>query len=207
MLAIAIISLASSQISTGIIIESKFIGRIGFFLFTIIAIQSSSLRTLGKSIGYIIASTLLFLAIVMMWSETRLLIFIYTVVATGYMIYIIALVINQIFAGGIITVYKIGGGVATYILIGLLWASLYFATYIIQPASFKYGGEIIQSEEALKQLTYFSFVTLTTIGYGDITATSSAARIFAMLEGLMGQLFPAIFIAKLVTMQIESTKT
>src|SRR5215204_4014380 len=101
MLAISIFSLVSSQLSTGVIIESKFIGRMGFFLFTIIAIQSSSVRALGKSIGYTIASTLLCLALVMIWFETRVLILVYTVLATGYMIYIIALVVNQIFASGI----------------------------------------------------------------------------------------------------------
>lgn len=207
MLAISIFSLVSSQVSTGIIIESKFIGRIGFFLFTIIAIQSSSLRAIGKLIGYSIACAMLVLAVVMIWLETRALILAYTVLATGYMIYIIALVVNQIFADGIITVSKIGGGVATYILIGQVWATLYFSVYIIHPDSFKYGGELIQSKEALRQLSYFSFVTLTTIGYGDITAVSSGARILAMLEGLLGQLIPAIFIAKLVSLQIEGSKT
>ena len=206
MLAISIISLVSSQITTGIILESKFVVRVGFFLFTVIAINSSSLRYAGKAVGYTIACSLLLLAVVMIWSETQMLLLVYTGLATGYMVFIIALVVNQIFAGGVITVHKIGGGVATYILIGHLWASLYLSVYILHPGAFKYGGEFIQRDEALKQLSYFSFVTLTTIGYGDVTAVSSAARILAMLEGLLGQLVPAIFIAKLVSLQIESSR-
>jgi voltage-gated potassium channel Kch len=122
------------------------------------------------------------------------------------LIYIIALVVNQIFAEGTITVNKIAGGVAVYILLGHLWSSFYLTIYIIHPSSFQYGGELIQSNEAVKQLSYFSFVTLTTIGYGDIIAVSSVARIVAILEGLLGQLFPAIFIAKLVSLQIEQAK-
>ena len=206
MLAISILALISTQITTGILVESKFIVRVIYFLFTVIAINSSSLRFSGKAIGYTIACSLMMLAIIMIWFETQTLVLVYTVLATGYMIYVIALVINQIFTGSVITVYKIGGGVATYILIGLLWASLYFSVHLIQPTAFRYGGDIIQSDEALKQLSYFSFVTLTTIGYGDITAVSSSARVLAMLEGLLGQLFPAIFIAKLVSMQIEGSK-
>lgn len=206
MLAITILTLISSQLTAGIIWESKFIARFGFFLFTLVAIKSSSFSRVGKSVGYGIAFSLLILAIAMIWSEITWLILFYAISATSYMIFIIVLVVNQIFAGGKITVNKIGGGVAVYILLGHLWASLYLTIYIIDRTSFQYGGELIQHHEALKHLSYFSFVTLTTIGYGDITAVNSAARTLAMLEGLLGQLFPAIFIAKLVSLQIEHSR-
>ncbi|HEY7534991.1 MAG TPA: potassium channel family protein, partial [Thermodesulfobacteriota bacterium] len=52
------------------------------------------------------------------------------------------------------------------------------------------------------KLLYFSFVTLTTVGYGDITAVHPVSRSLAMLEGLIGQLFPAILIARLVSMEL-----
>jgi hypothetical protein len=206
MLAITILTLFTSQLTEGIIWESKFIARLGFFLFTLIAIKSSALSRTGKSIGYGIASLLLLIAVAMIRSEIPWLILLYSITATGYMIFIIVLVVHQIFATGAITVNKILGGVATYILIGHLWASLYLTIYIIDPAAFLHGGELIQRDEVLKHLSYFSFVTLTTIGYGDIIAVSATARILAMLEGLMGQLVPAIFIAKLVSLQIEHSK-
>lgn len=206
MLAISLVSLISTQISIGIIWENKFILRVGFFLFTLVAIKSSSLRNAGKLIGYSIASAMLLLAIFMIWNENQLLTIVYTGLATCNLIYIIMLVINQIFAGGEITVYKIGGSVAVYILLGQLWSLLYLTTYIIDPGAFTHGGVMIQMEGALKQLSYFSFVTLTTIGYGDIIAISSMARILSMMEGLLGQLFPAIFIAKLVSLQLQSDK-
>jgi hypothetical protein len=206
MLVITVLSLITSQLSEGILLESKFIARASFFLFTIIAVRSSALASLRKSIGYGIASTLLIIAIIMIWSEPPWLILTYTVCATSYMIFVIILIVNQIFADGVITINKILGGVATYILIGHLWASLYITLYILYPTSFEHGGELIEHSEALKHLSYFSFVTLTTIGYGDIVAIGTAARMFAMLEGLIGQLFPAIFIAKLVSLQIEHSR-
>ncbi len=206
MLMIAVLSLITSQLSEGILLESKLLVRAGFFLFTIIAVRSSSLSSMRKSIGYVIASTLLLIAIIMLWSEPAWLILLYTLGATLYMIFVIALVVNQIFAGGAITVNKILGGVATYIIIGHLWASFYITLYILNPISFQHGGVLIAYGDALKQLSYFSFVTLTTIGYGDIIATGTVARILAMLEGLIGQLFPAIFIAKLVSLQIEDAR-
>jgi hypothetical protein len=206
MLVISVLILITSQLAEGIVWESKFIVRFGFFLFTVLAVKSSALPGKGKAIGYIIATSMLVMAIAMIRSENQWMVLLYSFIANGYMIYIIALVVNQIFAEGTITVYKIGGGVAAYILLGHLWASLYLTIYIIHPASFQQGGELIHSNEALKQLSYFSFVTLTTIGYGDIIAVSSLARILAILEGLLGQLFPAIFIAKLVSLQIEQSK-
>lgn len=206
MLAITVLTLISTQLPSGILLENKFIVRLSFFLFTLIAIKSSALPPAGKIIGYAIASTLLLLAIAIIRIESQGLILFYTVFITGYMIFILALVINQIFVSGTITVNKIGGGIAAYIVMGHLWASLYLTVYIIHPASFQHGGELIQESEALKHLSYFSFVTLTTIGYGDIVAIGSIARILVMLEGLMGQLFPAIFIAKLVTLQIDQSR-
>jgi len=206
MLAISLFALISTQLTGGFIWESRFIVRVGFFLFTVIAIKSSSLSETGKSIGYAIASAILLLAVLMIWLETQWLALVYCILGTGYMIFIIMLVINQIFKGGAITVKKIVGGVAAYILLGHLWASLYLTIYILNRDSFQSNGAVIQPVDALKQLSYFSFVTLTTIGYGDITALGSVARVFVMLEGLLGQLFPAIFIAKLVSQQIEDSR-
>jgi hypothetical protein len=206
MLAITVLTLISTQLHTGLVLENKFIVRLSFFLFTLIAIKSSALPVAGKTIGYVIASILLLLAIAIIRIETQWLILLYTVFTTGYMIFILVLVISQIFASGTITVNKIGGGIAAYILMGHLWATLYLTIYIIHPTSFQHGGAVIQEGEALKHLSYFSFVTLTTIGYGDIVAIGSLARILVMLEGLMGQLFPAIFIAKLVTLQIDHSR-
>jgi len=206
MLAISIAMLISSQLTTGLVAESKFFIRLGFFFFTIVAVMYSALNTSMKLFGYVISAALLLLAIIMVRFETKTLELVYSLISDSFLIFIIGLMVNQIFAGGSITGYKIGGGIAVYILLGHLWASLYLTLYILQPDSFQYGGELIASEEALKQLSYFSFVSLTTIGYGDITALNSFARILVILEGLTGQLFPAIFIAKLVSLQIEGAK-
>jgi len=115
MLAVSILSLVSTQINTGLILESKLIVRVGYFLFIVIAIKSSSLGFTGKSVGYAVRSCLLVMTIIMIWYEPQTLILSYIVGATGYMVYIIALVINQIFTGSIITVYKIGGGIGSVI--------------------------------------------------------------------------------------------
>ena len=80
MLVITVLSLISTQLSDGIIWESKFIVRSGYFLFTIIAVRASSLSGLGKSMGYTMASAIFLVAIAMIWLETSFLILLYTLI-------------------------------------------------------------------------------------------------------------------------------
>ena len=82
-----------------------------------------------------------------------------------------------------------------YLLLGLLWATLYLAMDAVSPGSIR-----IESHTAERQtdLLYFSLVTLSTIGYGDIVPLSGEARILAALEGVTGVLYIAITVALLV---------
>lgn len=206
MFGISVLMLITTQLNTGIMVDSKFLIRLGFFLFTVIAIYSSSLTKATKRLGYILASGILILAIVLMFNVNNSVLLFYIILSTGYFLFILMLVIRQIFTGGIITLNKIIGGVAAYILIGHLWTSLYLGIYLFDPMAFALGETTISPEAALPHLSYFSFVTLTTIGYGDILAVNRFARVLVMAEGLTGQLFPAVFIAKLVALQIEHSR-
>lgn len=114
------------------------------------------------------------------------------------------IVLAQVFREGPITLRRIQGAIAVYLLLGLMWAAIYALVYINDPGSFSFG--ILPSQGALPivraRFIYFSFTTLTTVGYGDITPLSPIARSLAMLEAVTGQLFPAILIARLVSMEI-----
>jgi hypothetical protein len=78
------------------------------------------------------------------------------------------------------------------------------------PGSYQYQGESLSSVlkghpevDALAFLLYFSLVTMTTLGYGDIAPAAPAARMLCSLEAVIGQLFVAIFIARLVSLHIS----
>ena len=88
------------------------------------------------------------------------------------------------------------GGICVYILIGLTWMTLYRLLYEFNPASFS-----VQFNNVWKFI-YFSFTTLTTVGYGDITPISSFAMMLTNLEAIVGQLFLTIFVARLVGLHI-----
>jgi len=88
----------------------------------------------------------------------------------------------------------IKGGVAVYLLSGIGWAAAYDVLYRLDPQSFK--G--VFPENISPDLFYFSFTTLTTVGYGDISPAAAFSRILANLEGIFGVMYPTIFIALLV---------
>jgi hypothetical protein len=92
---------------------------------------------------------------------------------------------------------------SVYLMIGLVWAMLHFGLESVQPGSYnglnKVGGYAGGLGSACN---YYSFVTLTTLGYGDVTPITPAARSLSYVEALMGQLFLAVLIARLVGLHI-----
>jgi voltage-gated potassium channel len=119
--------------------------------------------------------------------------------------YIIVLILKHIFKQEDVTHETIYGSIVVYILIGILWVFLYNLTELLHPGSFSLAS--IFDAESKKELYFFSFVTLTTLGYGDITPVSAPARSLAMLEAIVGQMFIAVLIARLVGIHIAQSLT
>ena len=116
---------------------------------------------------------------------------------------LVLMVLWQVFREGPITRQRVQGSIIIYLLLGLIWAEAYTLAAHLNPASF--AGTLPEGQNALSaHLTYFSFVTLTTVGYGDILPASLVTRSLANFEGLLGTLFPAILIARLVSMEIAA---
>jgi len=87
--------------------------------------------------------------------------------------------------------------VSIYLLLGMLWFSAYCAIDTYQPGSILQGGSLLEHRE--NQLLYFSLITLSTIGYGDIVPVGPEVRMLAALEGVVGVLYIAITVAILVS--------
>jgi voltage-gated potassium channel Kch len=109
-------------------------------------------------------------------------------------------VLFRVLRKGEITMYRVQGAVAAYLLLGLGWASAYDLLFLLRPGAFRFPD----ANADQLSLLYFSFVTLTTVGYGDITPVLPAARSLAVSEALVGQIFPAVLIARLVSMELAS---
>ena len=103
---------------------------------------------------------------------------------------------------GPITTRRIEGAIAVYLLLGFTWAQAYELVALWHPGAFAGAVE----GTGFKPLTYYSFVTLTTMGYGDIMPVHPLARALAVLEALTGQLYLAILLARLVSLGIQSRR-
>ena len=101
------------------------------------------------------------------------------------------------------------GGISIYLLLGLTYALLYVMVGIGDAEAFRAtDGSILRvgidshSLSGLPTFFYFSFSTLTTVAFGDIVPVAQGARFLTMSEGMLGQLFPAIFIGRLVGLHV-----
>ncbi|MBM9512037.1 potassium channel family protein [Desulfogranum marinum] len=90
------------------------------------------------------------------------------------------------------------GGVCIYFFLGFLWSELYALTELFAPGSFSVSAAGLSLANMKAELSYFSFVTLATLGYGEITPVGDMARTLAVMEAVVGQMFVAVFIARLV---------
>jgi hypothetical protein len=113
------------------------------------------------------------------------------------------LTLAQVFRAGPITTGRIAGAIAAYLLLGFTWAFAYELVLFRFPDAIRFVEVMDHRMDQRIALVYFSFVTLTTVGYGDITPVATLARSIAECEALVGQLFPAILIARLVSMEIS----
>ncbi len=117
-----------------------------------------------------------------------------------------SLVLWHVFKEGHISVHRIQGAIAVYVLVGLIWSSAYHLIYIFDQSAFIFPIHQSEDEDIYIRFVYFSYETLTTLGFGDIIPINPVAKSLVMVEGLTGQLFPAIMITRLVSLEIESRK-
>jgi hypothetical protein len=111
-------------------------------------------------------------------------------------------VARSIFAPGRVTYHRIIGAVLLYLTVAIVFAAFYTFIGTLQPRAFA-NMTVEDSPKLATQLIYFSFATLTTTGYGDISPVEPMARAMCNLEAIFGQLYPATLLARLVTLEIE----
>jgi Ion channel len=99
--------------------------------------------------------------------------------------------------------------ISIYLLLGLTWGMFYIVLYYLQPHAFSFGGSPTSASpsgaEIFPVLVYFSLTTLSTVGFGDITPLTLQARYAAVAEGITGQFYLAILVARLVGLYMSRT--
>jgi hypothetical protein len=114
------------------------------------------------------------------------------------------LIVKSLFSAGTVAFDSILGAVCGYLFLGLGWAVLYSLIEGFRPGSFEISPKLVAGGEVARPLphvlTYYSFVTLTTVGYGDISPVSPATRTLSWVEAITGQFYLAVIVAGLVSM-------
>ena len=121
-------------------------------------------------------------------------------VATAVLIlYAIHCVLRYVLAARIITRDQIFAGICMYLMLGFAFGAIFYLINILDSNSFAANSEPVSGRDT-PDLMYFSFITLATLGYGDIIPQTNIARCLAEVEAIAGTMYMAVFMARLVSM-------
>ncbi len=124
----------------------------------------------------------------------------------GFLLIAISFTLKQVAMETDISPNRLVGAVCVYLLLGVIWAVAYTMLEMISPGSFG-GFTPLPGRGWDSEWLYFSFVTMTTLGYGDILPLSATARALAYMQAVFGQLYVAILVAGLVSALISSRQS
>jgi hypothetical protein len=175
---------------------SPFIVEIAFALILVAGAFNVTSRATVRGLAVVLAVLSVFIGKLGLPFSEREVVAADMVLSEGMLAAFTVLMIKRFLVRGRKPAHRIAGAVAVYLLLGLIWARLYQVVELASPGAFRVpAGESPNSAT----LAYFSFVTLATLGYGDIAPVSIVARDLAVLEAIMGQLYLVILISRLVT--------
>ncbi|MEN9233849.1 MAG: potassium channel family protein, partial [Gloeomargarita sp. DG02_1_bins_92] len=117
------------------------------------------------------------------------------IIFVGFFLVPIRSIIRQLFQERQVSVNTLRGCICVYLLIGTLWSILYDIVYTVNPEAF-----VFHEPATWQALYYFSFVTLTTVGFGDIVPAAPLARTMTNVEAIIGQMYIAIIVARVVAL-------
>lgn len=131
--------------------------------------------------------------------------YIHLLLVLAFFIWATWLAARQVLFTGTIDVHKIVGAVCIYLLLGLIWALMYLLIAEASPGAFN-GLQQAPWYDNFSQLSYYSFVTLTTLGYGDISPVSPIAQFLAYMEAVVGIFYTTILVASLIGARMSDRK-
>ena len=120
-----------------------------------------------------------------------------------FLAYILVLILSHIFKEKEVTEDLITGAICVYLVLGMVWAFIFYFLELARPGSFLFATS---TQQDVGSFIYYSFITLATVGYGDIVPLTSPARSLAVLEAIAGQLYLAVTIARLVGVHASQSR-
>ena len=116
---------------------------------------------------------------------------------------VLVITLKMVYQEGQITGHRIRGAIAAYLMLAAIFGKVYAMIAYLIPGAFNISQAFTRlSFEGTEDFLYFSVIALTTVGFGDITPVAPIARSFVMIEAFIGQLYPAVLIARLVSLSL-----
>jgi hypothetical protein len=177
-----------------------------FLIFTSIILFTSVYAVRGSPRHLLIAVSMLLPTLILVWLDIPTKHDWYNLLSNSSPIllfsYIAYLIFIDLIEAKKINADMIAGGISIYFMIGLIFAFIYIALFNFNHDNFAIS-EMLKAQKLSYEenvFVYFSYVTMTTLGYGDITPVTTIARVVVQFQVLLSQLYLAIFIARLVSM-------
>jgi len=196
--------------------QSLWAGKILVVFFTVVLVAGVYVATRGSRGRFIISLSLAIPTVMVLWTDQfvskqgswafYLDVVSYSLVVI-FTFYTAVCVLLHIMKARQVNADILAGAACAYLLLGLSWGILYSLVELAQPGSFmfaEYMPNVASRDWSI--FNYYSFTTLTTLGYGDIIPVTSRAQSFAILEAITGVLFTALLISRLVGMYLYQLK-
>jgi hypothetical protein len=169
----------------------------------LIAVLSMSTSKRSRAIAWSLVTAKVLLAGLVLFHPSFTAHLLEGIIVLAFFVVVIISSFQRVLDGEFVDMNRIAGAISIYMLIGLIWTSLYFLLSVANPASFTGlanagSTELSHMNNVYMDLLYFSYVTLSTLGYGDVTPVSRAAQAFAYLEAIGGVMYVAVLVSALV---------
>lgn len=177
--------------------------------FTVITLVSGTMRFRNSKLSFRIGSGVVVVVVAVSLLGILLdesgLSNLHLVILIVFYIWVTWLAIGQVLFSGPVDINKIVGAICVYLLLGLIWALCYLLIAQLVPGAYN-GLEQTPWYESFSAVAYYSYVTLTTLGYGDISPVVPIARFLVYMEAITGVLYMAILVASLVGIRLSDIR-
>lgn len=191
-------------------VMSEFPGTLGQDIFSIVTIlmlilSIKSLRTEKTWMWAVYAMVLSFVVLTVLGKifDHQLNVYLSLILLLTFFIGSFSTAAKQVLFVGNIDGNKIIASLSLYILLGLIWTVIYLLLLVMDPTSFS-GVEAANWQQSFSRVAYYSFVTLTTLGYGDILPTNHVSEFFVYLEAIIGVFYMAIIVSSLISLRLAA---
>lgn len=191
-------------------IISEFPGSVGQDIFSlvtilmlVVSIKSLKTEKTWKWAVYALIVSFMMLTALGKFFDHQLYVYLILAILLMFFIGSFSTAAKQVLLVGDIDGNKIIGSLSLYILLGLIWAVIYLLLLGMDPTAFS-GIETSNWQQSFSRVAYYSFVTLTTLGYGDILPTNHVAEFFVYLEAIIGVFYMAIIVSSLISLRLSA---